>query len=57
MEITPTELELKWNLLDLCNAINFLHNDVKVAHLAISPENIYLTYNGKWKLGGLMYST
>jgi SCY1-like protein 2 len=56
MEISPSELELKYGLLELFNAISFLHNDVKVVHLGISPENIYIGLDGKWKLGGLTYS-
>ena len=45
------------HLLELLQALSFFHNDVKMAHLGISPENIYVTLNGKWKLGGMVFTT
>lgn len=56
-ELFPSELETKIHLLEVLQAISFLHNDVKMAHLGLSPENIFLTTKGKWKLGGLIFST
>lgn len=48
----PGELEAKLILLELMEAIHFLHNTAKLAHLSISPENIYITKSGKVKIGG-----
>lgn len=56
-EIFPTELETKFHILEIAETLNFLHNSVRTCHLSISPENIYLTPDGKWKLGGLTFST
>jgi hypothetical protein len=30
----------------------FIHDALKQAHLAISPEHIYIAPDGKWKLAG-----
>ena len=56
-DIFPGELETKFHLLDLIEALQFLHNDVKTCHLSISPENIYITPDGKWKIAGLTFAT
>ena len=54
--IIPSELELKTQILELIEAINFLHNNAHLVHLAICPENIYVTSEGKFKIGGLHFS-
>ena len=51
-----SELELKIHILELLEALNFLHNSVKLVHLGINLNNIYITSDGKWKLGGFVYS-
>ena len=56
-EIYSTDFEVKMHLLELLQALSFFHNDVKMAHLGVSPENIYVTANGKWKLGGMVFTT
>ena len=42
---------------EIAKTLSFLHNDVKMAHLGISPENIYITPDGKWKFAGLIFAT
>jgi len=56
-EIFPTEIDTKFHLLELAETLSFLHNDVKSCHLAISPENIYVLSDERWKLGGLTFNT
>lgn len=56
-EIFPTELDTKFHLLELAETINFLHSSVKSCHLSISPENIYVLADEKWKLGGFTFAT
>lgn len=53
----PGELEAKLIMLELMEAVHFLHNTAKLAHLSISPENIYITREGKVKLGGFSCCT
>eukprot|EP01022_Parablepharisma_sp_SALTPOND_P006220 TRINITY_DN1252_c0_g1_i1.p1 TRINITY_DN1252_c0_g1~~TRINITY_DN1252_c0_g1_i1.p1 ORF type:complete len:875 (-),score=90.54 TRINITY_DN1252_c0_g1_i1:1218-3842(-) len=54
--LIPSELELKTQLLELIETITFLHNNAHLVHLAISPENIYLTSEGKFKIAGFFFS-
>ena len=56
-DLYSTDFEVKMHLLELLQALSFFHNDVKMAHLGVSPENIYVTVNGKWKLGGMVFTT
>ena len=55
-EIYQSELEFKMHINELLNALSFFHNDAKISHLGVSPENIYVTTDGKWKLGGMIFS-
>jgi SCY1-like protein 2 len=55
-EIYQSELELKMHINEILNALSFFHNDAKISHLGICPENIYITNDGKWKLGGMIFS-
>ena len=56
-DIFPTELETKFHILDIAETLSFLHTSVRTCHLSISPENIYLMPDGKWKVGGLTFAT
>mmetsp|Transcript_43917 Transcript_43917/g.71412 ORF Transcript_43917/g.71412 Transcript_43917/m.71412 type:complete len:1056 (-) Transcript_43917:1151-4318(-) len=51
-----TELEAKLGLLQLAQALNFCHQDAKLIHRNISPESVFITPKGAWKLGGFGYS-
>jgi len=51
-----SDLEMKCGLLDIVEAIQFLHNDVKTAHLGLSPHCIFVTKTGRWLLGGLAHT-
>ncbi|XP_041471788.1 SCY1-like protein 2 [Lytechinus variegatus] len=46
------EVEIKYGLLQLTDALKFLHNDVHMVHGNISPASIILNGNGAWKLAG-----
>lgn len=46
---------MKLNLFPLLETINFLHEIVKLGHLGLNMESIYVTSEGKWKLGGMNY--
>lgn len=49
-------LEMKCGLLDVAEALQFLHNDAKTAHLGISPQSVFIDPQGRWLLGGLGFS-
>ena len=42
-------------MLELLEALNFLHLTAKTIHMSLAPEHLYLTKEGKLKLGGLNF--
>lgn len=56
IKATLCDLEVRLGLLDLIQAISFLHTEARLVHFCICPENIYLTPSGKWKLSGLGFA-
>lgn len=46
------EVELKYGLLQLSEALAFLHKDVKMVHHNLAPENVLINKDGAWKLAG-----
>lgn len=56
-EIRENIVELKFNLIQLIDAIRFLHEQARSVHLNICPENIVVTKMGEWKLIGLGFLT
>ena len=55
-QVYSSELEFKIHLTEIIQALTFFHNDVKTIHLGIAPHNIFVTKQGKWKLGGMVFS-
>lgn len=55
-EFIPGDLEIKCMMLELMEGLNFLHCTAKTIHSNICPENIYVTKDGKVKLGGLNFA-
>lgn len=51
-----SNLEMKCGLLDVAEAMQFLHQDAKTAHLGFSPYSIFIDPQGKWLLGSLGFS-
>lgn len=49
-------LEMKCGILDVAEAVQFLHQDAKTAHLGLGPHSIFIDPQGKWLLGGLGHS-
>ncbi|EOY17147.1 Kinase family protein with ARM repeat domain isoform 2 [Theobroma cacao] len=49
-------LEVKHGLLQIAESLDFLHNNARLIHRAISPENILITSSGAWKLGGFGFA-
>lgn len=56
-EKIPSNLEVKQLVLELFEAINFIHQNAKLVHTGISPENLYVTSTGKLKIAGFSFST
>lgn len=55
-EFIPGDLEIKCMMLELMEGLTFLHSTAKTIHSNIAPENIYITKEGKVKLGGLNFA-
>jgi SCY1-like protein 2 len=55
-ELIPGDLEIKCLSLELLEALNFLHNNAKMIHMGLAPEHIYITSEGRLKLGGLNFA-
>ena len=51
-----SDIECRLCLLDLVQALGFLHTEARLVHCAICPDNIYLTPTGFWKLAGLGFA-
>lgn len=49
-------LEIKHGLLQVAETLDFLHNNAHLAHRAISPETVFITSSGSWKLGGFSFA-
>ena len=54
-EKIPSILEVKCIVLEIMEALNFMHQNAKCVHGGISPENLYLTKTGKVKIAGLNF--
>lgn len=49
-------LEVKHGLLQIAESLDFLHSNARLVHRALSPENVFITSNGAWKLGGFGFA-
>ena len=51
-----SDMESRLGLLDLAQALHFLHSEARMVHTAVCPDNVYVVEGGKWKLSGLGFS-
>ncbi|KAF5205308.1 Scy1-like protein, partial [Thalictrum thalictroides] len=49
-------LEVKHGMLQVAESLDFLHNNARLVHRAISPEAVFITSSGAWKLGGFGFA-
>lgn len=49
-------LEVKHGLLQVAESLEFLHNNARLIHRAISPEAVLINSSGAWKLGGFSFT-
>jgi SCY1-like protein 2 len=52
-----SELEIKFGLTCICEAMNFLHENGQLLHRGICPSSIVVSTNSIWKICGFQYST
>ncbi|CAF1565264.1 unnamed protein product, partial [Adineta steineri] len=46
------DVEIRYGIVQLCEGLTFLHNEVKLFHRNLCPESIIINSNGAWKLSG-----
>lgn len=49
-------LEVKHGMLQIAESLDFLHNNARLVHRALSPESVFITSSGAWKLGGFGFA-
>lgn len=54
-DLIPGDLEIKCLMLELLEGLNFLHSSAKTIHMALAPEHIYITKEGRLKIAGLNF--
>ncbi|CAL4093379.1 unnamed protein product, partial [Meganyctiphanes norvegica] len=50
------EIEIKYGILQLTEALSFLHYSCHVVHRNVTPNSIFVTKKGTWKLGALEFA-
>lgn len=50
------DTESRLGILDVIQGLAFIHNEARMVHLSVCPDNIYISKSGKWKLAGLNFS-
>ncbi|XP_063594283.1 SCY1-like protein 2 [Penaeus indicus] len=50
------EIELKYGILQLTEALSFLHYSCHVVHRNVTPASVFVTKRGTWKLAGLEFT-
>ena len=48
-------VEIKYGLLQLAEGLSFLHDDARLFHGNLTPENVIINHKGEWKLGGFHF--
>lgn len=49
------DIELKYGILQIIEALSFLHYSGHVIHKNVCPSSILVTKKGTWKLSGLEF--
>jgi SCY1-like protein 2 len=45
-------VEIKYGLMQLAEALQFIHKEGRLLHMNICPENVIVNASGAWKLSG-----
>ncbi|EQC31273.1 SCY1 protein kinase [Saprolegnia diclina VS20] len=56
LEIGLSEFEIACGLMHIGESLSFLHREGRRVHLGLSPNAIFITPKGEWKLGGMGFS-
>ncbi|CAG9531638.1 unnamed protein product [Cercopithifilaria johnstoni] len=55
-EFELLDIEIRYGLFQVIEALSFLHIDVRMMHRNISPESVMINEKGEWKLAGFDFS-
>lgn len=57
-KVVPFEaIEIKCGILQLSDALSFLHDTARILHGNVCPDSVYVTDHGLWKLAGFTFSS
>jgi serine/threonine protein kinase len=54
--IRLSQPELKMGITDIAEALKFCHDDARLVHGNVTPESIFVTEKGEWKLGAFCFA-
>lgn len=55
-QAAPSLLEVQCGLVDVAEALSFLHKSAQLLHLNLHPESVFIDSEGRWKLGGFFFA-
>ncbi|EJW76801.1 other/SCY1 protein kinase [Wuchereria bancrofti] len=55
-EFELLDIEIRYGLFQVVEALSFLHIDVRMMHRNISPESVIINEKGEWKLAGFDFA-
>jgi len=50
------DMELRYGILQVAEALFYLHATERLLHLNVCPQNVIVTKRGMWKLSGLCFT-
>ncbi|KAL9646730.1 hypothetical protein ABK040_001152 [Willaertia magna] len=51
-----SKVELKYGMCQVMEALSFLHQNAKLTHAGLHPNNIFINTEGHWKVAGFQFS-
>ena len=55
-ELSFIDMEIRYGILQVAEALYYLHTTEKLLHLNVCPQNVIVTKRGMWKLTGLCFT-
>ncbi|MCP9265083.1 SCYL2 [Dirofilaria immitis] len=55
-EFELLDIEIRYGLFQIVEALSFLHIDVRMLHRNVSPESVIINEKGEWKLAGFDFA-
>jgi len=55
-ELSFIDMEIRYGVLQIAEALFYLHTTERLLHLNVCPQNVIVTKRGTWKLTGLCFT-